>query len=125
MISNLSDVKLCIIGLGYVGLPLAVEFGKKLPTIGFDISAARIDDLRKGIDKTMEVSPTQLAQSPNLSFCSDSDGLQGANVFIITVPTPIDSNRRPDLRPLMAASKLVGEFISSGSVVIFESTVYP
>lgn len=125
MISDLSDVKLCIIGLGYVGLPLAVEFGKKLPTIGFDISASRIDDLRKGIDKTMEVSPTQLAQSPNLSFCSDSDGLQGANVFIITVPTPIDANRRPDLRPLMAASKLVGEFISSGSVVIFESTVYP
>ena len=125
MISDLSDVKLCIIGLGYVGLPLAVEFGKKLPTIGFDICAARIDDLRKGIDKTMEVSSRQLAQSPNLSFCSDSDGLQGANVFIITVPTPIDSNRRPDLRPLMAASKLVGEFISSGSVVIFESTVYP
>jgi UDP-N-acetyl-D-galactosamine dehydrogenase len=125
VISNLSDVKLCIIGLGYVGLPLAVEFGKKLPTIGFDISAARIDDLRKGIDKTMEVSPTQLAQSSNLSFFSDSDALQAANVFIITVPTPIDSNRRPDLRPLLAASQLVGEFISPGSVVIFESTVYP
>ena len=125
MISNLSDVKLCIIGLGYVGLPLAVEFGKKIPTIGFDISAARIDDLRKGIDKTMEVSSTQLAQSSNLSFCSDSDRLRSANVFIITVPTPIDSNRRPDLRPLLAASKLVGAFISSGSVVIFESTVYP
>lgn len=125
MISNLSDVKLCIIGLGYVGLPLAVEFGKKVPTIGFDISAARIDDLRKGIDETMEVSSTQLSESSKLIFSSDSDALQAANVFIITVPTPIDSNRRPDLRPLLAASELVGEFISSGSVVIFESTVYP
>lgn len=125
MISNLSDVKLCIIGLGYVGLPLAVEFGKKVPTIGFDISAARIDDLRKGIDQTMEVSSTQLSQSSKLIFSSDSVALQASNVFIITVPTPIDSNRRPDLRPLLAASELVGEFISSGSVVIFESTVYP
>lgn len=125
MNSSLSDVKLCIIGLGYVGLPLAVEFGKKLPTIGFDISAARIDDLRKGIDQTMEVGSTQLSQSSKLIFSSDSDALQAANVFIITVPTPIDSNRRPDLHPLLAASELVGEFISSGSVVIFESTVYP
>lgn len=125
MNSNLSDVKLCIIGLGYVGLPLAVEFGKKIPTIGFDISASRIDDLRKGKDQTMEVSSIQLAQSSKLIFSSDSDALQAANVFIITVPTPIDSNRRPDLRPLLAASELVGEFISSGSVVIFESTVYP
>ena len=125
MISNLSDVKLCIIGLGYVGLPLAVEFGKKVPTIGFDISAARVDDLRKGIDQTMEVSSAQLSQSFKLIFSSDSVALQASNVFIITVPTPIDSNRRPDLRPLLAASELVGEFISSGSVVIFESTVYP
>lgn len=125
MINNLSDVKLCIIGLGYVGLPLAVEFGKKIPTIGFDISAARVDDLRKGIDKTMEVSSKQLSQSSYLSFSSDSDALKAANVFIITVPTPIDSNRRPDLRPLLAASQLVGEFISPGGVVIFESTVYP
>tara|TARA_B110000977_G_C11082558_1_gene493407 strand:- start:693 stop:1979 length:1287 start_codon:yes stop_codon:yes gene_type:complete len=125
VINNLSDVKLCIIGLGYVGLPLAVEFGKKIPTIGFDISAARVDDLRKGIDKTMEVSSKQLSQSSYLSFSSDSDALKAANVFIITVPTPIDSNRRPDLRPLLAASQLVGEFISPGGVVIFESTVYP
>jgi UDP-N-acetyl-D-glucosamine/UDP-N-acetyl-D-galactosamine dehydrogenase len=125
VIGDLSDVKLCIIGLGYVGLPLAVEFGKKLQTIGFDINKARIDDLRKGIDKTKEVSPTQFAQSSYLSFCSDPNGIKAANVYIITVPTPIDSNRKPDLRPLLAASKLVGEFMSSGSVVIFESTVYP
>lgn len=125
MINNLSDVKLCIIGLGYVGLPLAVEFGKKMPTIGFDISASRVDDLRKGIDKTMEVSSSQLAQSPNLSFSSDPDVLQATNVFIITVPTPIDSNRAPDLSPLLAASQLVGEYITPGGVVIFESTVYP
>lgn len=81
VISNLSDVKLCIIGLGYVGLPLAVEFGKKVPTIGFDINAARIDDLRKGIDQTMEVSSTQLSQSSKLIFSSESDVLQAANVF--------------------------------------------
>lgn len=125
MIIGLSDVKLCVIGLGYVGLPLAVEFGKRFPTVGFDISTSRIEDLRQGIDKTLEVSSTELGRSPNLSFCSEVNGLQGANVFIVTVPTPIDANRRPDLRPLLAASRLVGECISPGSVVIFESTVYP
>ncbi len=125
MIRDISDVKICIIGLGYVGLPLAVEFGKKFPTIGFDISKSRIDDLSKGIDKTMEINSGELAQSSKLSFSSDSNELQAGNVYIVTVPTPIDSNRRPDLGPLLAASRLVGESISSGSVVIFESTVYP
>ena len=125
MIRDISDVKISIIGLGYVGLPLAVEFGKKFPTIGFDISKSRIDDLSKGIDKTMEINSGELAQSSKLSFSSDSNELQAGNVYIVTVPTPIDSNRRPDLGPLLAASRLVGESISSGSVVIFESTVYP
>lgn len=125
MIRDISNVKICIVGLGYVGLPLAVEFGKKFPTIGFDISKSRIDDLSKGIDKTMEIASEELAQSSNLSFSSDSNELQARNVYIVTVPTPIDSNRRPDLGPLLTASRLVGEFISSGSVVIFESTVYP
>lgn len=125
MIKDLSDVKLCVVGLGYVGLPLAVEFGKKFPTIGFDISTVRIDDLRKGIDKTLEIDPLELSKSSNLSFCADPNGLKSANVFIITVPTPIDCNRKPDLGPLIDASKLVGKIMSAGSVVIFESTVYP
>lgn len=125
MIKNLSEVRLCVIGLGYVGLPLAVEFGKIIPTVGFDISAARVDELRKGIDLTMEVSSKQLCQSTNLKFSSDPTLLKTANVFIITVPTPIDVNRRPDLRPLLAAADLVGNFLSPGNIVIFESTVYP
>lgn len=125
MITNLSDAKLCVIGLGYVGLPLAVEFGKSLPTIGFDISQDRIDALVDGVDHTLEVSSLELSESSNLSFTSSPDRLKEANVFIVTVPTPIDSHRRPDLRPLLAASALVGEVISRGSVVIFESTVYP
>ena len=125
MIKDLSEVKLCVIGLGYVGLPLAVEFGKKFPTIGFDINAVRIEDLRRGIDKTLEIDHLELTESSNLSFCADPDGLEAANVFIITVPTPIDCNRKPDLGPLLAASKLVGKIMSAGSVIIFESTVYP
>jgi len=125
MIMNLLDAKLCIIGLGYVGLPLAVEFGKSLPTIGFDISQHRISSLIDGIDHTLEVSSIELSESSRLSFTSNPDRLKEANVFIVTVPTPIDSHRRPDLGPLLAASALVGEVISPGSVVIFESTVYP
>ena len=125
MISDLSDVKLCIIGLGYVGLPLAVEFSKKIPTIGYDISEKRIHALSDGVDHTMEVSSSELAQSSGLSFTSCPENIGMANVFIITVPTPIDSNRKPDLRPLLGASELVGRFLSPGSVVIFESTVYP
>lgn len=125
MITNLSDVKLCIIGMGYVGLPLAVEFGMKIPTIGYDINDTRINSLRNGEDKTMEVSTSQLAESCNLNFTVDTDKLKSANVFIVTVPTPIDAYRKPDLMPLLAASELVGKSISPQSVVIFESTVYP
>lgn len=125
MIADLSDVRLCIIGMGYVGLPLAVEFGKKIPTIGFDINESRINSLKNGIDVTMEVSANQLAESCHLNFTSDSNILKSSNVFIVTVPTPIDANRKPDLTPLLLASELVGKKISPNSVVIFESTVYP
>ena len=125
MITNILDVKLCIIGLGYVGLPLAVEFGKCLPTIGFDISQDRISSLIDGIDHTLEVNSLELSESSNLSFTSKTERIKEANVFIVTVPTPIDTHRRPDLGPLLAASVLVGEVISPGNIVIFESTVYP
>ena len=125
MIINLSDVKLCIIGMGYVGLPLATEFGKKIPTIGYDIDEKRINSLQNGEDITMEVSTSQLAESYHLNFTADTDKLKSANVFIVTVPTPIDDYRKPDLTPLLAASELIGNNISPKSVVIFESTVYP
>ena len=125
MIKKLSDVKLCIIGLGYVGLPLAVEFGKKFHTIGYDISFERVKELNNGFDRTLEVTSEQLKESSNLSFTSDPKKIKAANIFIITVPTPIDLNRKPDLDPLLNASKLVGEFMSEGSIVIYESTVYP
>ena len=125
MKTNILDAKLGIIGLGYVGLPLAVEFGKKFNTIGFDINVTRISDLCGGIDRTLEVSSAEIESSPNLRFTSNPDTLKEANVLVITVPTPIDKNRKPDLRPLIAASELAGKVISPGDLVIYESTVYP
>ena len=125
MKANILDAKVGIIGLGYVGLPLAVEFGKKFTTIGFDINTTRISDLCGGIDRTLEVSPVEIESSPYLSFTSNPDSLKEADVFVITVPTPIDKNRKPDLRPLIAASELVGKVISPGDIVVYESTVYP
>lgn len=122
---NLKDKKIAIIGLGYVGLPLAVEFGKKYPVIGFDINQKRISDLTDGDDKTLEVAPSELVLAKNLSFASDPAALKECSIFIITVPTPIDSANRPDLTPLIKASETVGRAISVGSVVIYESTVYP
>ncbi|QFU74623.1 Vi polysaccharide biosynthesis UDP-N-acetylglucosamine C-6 dehydrogenase TviB [Halioglobus maricola] len=117
--------KIAIIGLGYVGLPLAVEFGKKYTTIGFDINENRIADLRRGQDKTLEVNSTELNSASELSFTSNSNDLGAANVFIVTVPTPIDRHNRPDLAPLGKASETVGKVLKSGDVVIYESTVYP
>jgi UDP-N-acetyl-D-glucosamine/UDP-N-acetyl-D-galactosamine dehydrogenase len=117
--------QIAIIGLGYVGLPLAVEFGTKFPTIGFDINENRLADLRHGIDKTLEVSESQLRNSQNLSFSSDASQLKSCNIFIVTVPTPVDKHNRPDLTPLFKASQTVGTGLSKGDVVIFESTVYP
>jgi UDP-N-acetyl-D-galactosamine dehydrogenase len=122
---QLDNVKIGVIGLGYVGLPLAVEFGKRFPTLGFDIDASRIDELRAGTDRTLEVEPALLAQAGRLVFSGDLDDLRGCNVFIVTVPTPIDSAKRPDLTPLTRASETLGKVLKRGDVVVYESTVYP
>jgi UDP-N-acetyl-D-galactosamine dehydrogenase len=118
-------MKISVIGLGYVGLPLAVEFGKKFPTIGFDINASRISELREGYDRTLEVEPENLKAATMLSFTNLLDEISEANIYIVTVPTPIDKNRRPDLTPLIKASETVGKVLNKGDIVIYESTVYP
>ena len=120
-----NDIRIAIIGLGYVGLPLAAAFGRRYPTVGFDIDAERIAELRRHHDHTLEMSEEELAASTLLSCSSDPDDLKACNVFIVTVPTPIDEYKRPDLRPLESASRTVGRAISAGGVAIFESTVYP
>ena len=117
--------KIAVIGLGYVGLPLAVEFGKQIETIGFDINKARIEELTSGIDRTLETNKEELKSALKLSFSSCSEDIGQANIFIITVPTPIDEYKKPDLRPLVSASHTVGEVLKKGDIVIFESTVYP
>jgi UDP-N-acetyl-D-galactosamine dehydrogenase len=116
---------IAVIGLGYVGLPLAVEFGKSRPVIGFDINVGRIDALRAGHDKTLEVSKDELATADQLTFTSDPADLAAASIYIVTVPTPIDAHKRPDLTPLIKASEMIGGVLKSGDIVIFESTVYP
>jgi UDP-N-acetyl-D-galactosamine dehydrogenase len=118
-------IRLAVIGLGYVGLPLAVGFGRKLPTLGFDVNKARISELQQHRDHTLEVSPDELQTATQLSFSHDAEDLRGCNVFIVTVPTPIDRAKRPDLAPLEAASRTVGQAIGPGGIVVFESTVYP
>ncbi|MDZ3822498.1 MAG: nucleotide sugar dehydrogenase [Pseudoxanthomonas sp.] len=122
---RLEDVRLAIIGLGYVGLPLAVAFGRRLPTLGFDINTARVEALRRFQDDTLEVSAEELRDASQLTVSADPDDLVGRDVFIVTVPTPIDDARRPDLRPLESASRTVGRAIRRGGTVVFESTVYP
>lgn len=122
---NLENIKLAVIGLGYVGLPLAVEFGKKYHVVGFDINHARIAELCSGKDSTLEVSPKNLAEAKLLEYTSEIVKLAGCDVFIVTVPTPIDSAKRPDLTPIIKASETVGKVIKAGSIVIYESTVYP
>ncbi len=117
--------KIGIIGLGYVGLPLAVEFGKVMNVIGFDIDKGRIDELTNGRDRTCEVEPEELKQANQLSFSSDLNDLKSVNLFIVTVPTPVDEFKKPDLRPLESASRTVGKVIKKGDIVIYESTVYP
>lgn len=116
---------LAIIGLGYVGFPLAVEFGKLYPTLGFDIDASRIAELNQGYDRTQEVSDTQLKASTQLRFSSERGDLASCNTFIVTVPTPIDHFKKPDLSPLLKASEMIGKVLKKGDVVIYESTVYP
>ena len=121
----MTDPTIAVIGLGYVGLPLAVEFGRQLPTIGFDTDARRITELRLGQDRTLEVSDTELSQSRLLTLSGDPSDLRDATVFIVTVPTPIDEHKRPDLAALRAASRTVGAALKPGDTVVYESTVYP
>ena len=123
--SKLSDVKIAIIGLGYVGLPLAVAFSKNFPVIGFDINSSRIKELESGVDSSLEISSSELGDAASLSFSSDETELTSCNTFIVTVPTPIDEFKRPDLTPLLKASQMLGRVIKKGDVIIYESTVYP
>lgn len=120
-----SDSTLAIVGLGYVGLPLAVEFGKRRPTIGFDINKARIAELRAGQDRTREVEVEDLAAALHLTYTTDLDAIREAQIYIVTVPTPIDAHKQPDLTPLRKASETVGKVLKKGDIVIYESTVYP
>jgi UDP-N-acetyl-D-galactosamine dehydrogenase len=122
---DLKAVKIAVIGLGYVGLPLAVEFGKKYPTIGFDINNKRISELETGTDYTLEVGTEELSQATKLSFTANCADLEEANVYIVTVPTPINKYKQPDLTPLIRASETIGKTLKKGDVVIYESTVYP
>lgn len=116
---------IAVIGMGYVGLPLAVEFGKKYQTLGFDINPARLQELNNGHDSTLEVSDEELAEAGQLSYTAELDDLKAANVYIVTVPTPINEHRQPDLTPLIKASESIGKVLNKGDVVIYESTVYP
>ncbi len=119
------DVKVAVIGLGYVGLPLAVEFGKQFETIGFDVKKGRIADLENRVDRTLETTAEELASATRLSYTSDPGELAGCDFYIVTVPTPIDDGKQPDLSPLIAASATVGRVLAKGAIVVYESTVYP
>jgi UDP-N-acetyl-D-galactosamine dehydrogenase len=122
---NLSDKKIAIIGLGYVGLPLAVEFGKKFNVLGFDINERRVDELKKGIDRTLESNKEEIESSKFLNFSTNIEDLRNYNIFIVTVPTPINQFKSPDLKPLLAASELLGKVLKKDDIVIYESTVFP
>ena len=125
MINTIKDIKLGIIGLGYVGLPLALEFSKNRKVIGFDIKKKRIEELNSGIDKNLESNKEELQNSKKLNFTNNEEDLKYANCFIITVPTPIDELKKPDLQPLLQASEMIGKIIKKGDLIIYESTVYP
>lgn len=122
---SLDKVQLAIVGLGYVGLPLAVEFGKKRSVVGFDVNTKRVAELQSGYDHTLEVEPEELNQAQFLSYSTEPNALSGCNVFIVTVPTPIDAYKQPDLSPLIKASQTIGKVLAAGNIVIYESTVYP
>jgi len=122
---NLNEIKVAIIGLGYVGLPLAVEFGRTRPVVGFDINQKRIDELQLGQDFTLETTAEELHAAEYLSFTTDIENLRSSNCFIVTVPTPVDQYKRPDLTPLLKASETIGKVLKKGDIVIYESTVYP
>ncbi|MCL4539959.1 MAG: Vi polysaccharide biosynthesis UDP-N-acetylglucosamine C-6 dehydrogenase TviB [Bacteroidetes bacterium] len=119
------QAKIGVIGLGYVGLPLAVEFGKLYPVVGFDVNCDRIEKLKQGIDKTLEASPEELKEAAHLCFSTNAEDLRDVDVFIVTVPTPVDAFKRPDLTPLIKASETVGKTMNKGAIVVYESTVYP
>ena len=125
MINEKKDLQLAIIGLGYVGLPLALEFAKKRKVIGFDINKNRIEQLSSGKDKNLEFSKEELQDSKQLNFTNSVDDIKSANCYIVTVPTPIDEFKKPDLRPLFKASEIIGKIIKKGDLIIYESTVYP
>lgn len=121
----MSDVKIAIVGLGYVGLPLSVEFGKKYPVTGFDINQNRVLQLRKGLDITHEIDEESVRKAVSLTFADKIEDIRDCNIYIITVPTPIDNNKQPDLKPLLYATNLVAGLLKKGDIVIYESTVYP
>jgi UDP-N-acetyl-D-galactosamine dehydrogenase len=122
---KIQDAKVAVIGLGYVGLPLAVEFGRHFDTVGFDIDARRVAELRKGRDLTLEVEPAELKAAKRLRYSTDLEALRGRDFYIVTVPTPIDAAKRPDIAALRAASRTVGQVLGKGAIVVYESTVYP
>ena len=123
---NLSEAKIAVIGLGYVGLPLALEFSKKLPTMGYDINKVRIQELKEGHDRTMEVKDDALSfNAKNLKYSFNIEDIKNCNIYIITVPTPIDDANQPDLLPLIQSSNTVGGLLNKNDIVIYESTVYP
>jgi UDP-N-acetyl-D-glucosamine/UDP-N-acetyl-D-galactosamine dehydrogenase len=121
----LESEKIAVIGLGYVGLPVALGFGRKLATVGFDIRKKRVDDLKSGKDETAEVTPDQMRAAAKLELTADPDKLADCTFYIVAVPTPIDSNNRPDLGPMIAASRTIGPYLKKGDIVVYESTVYP
>jgi UDP-N-acetyl-D-galactosamine dehydrogenase len=124
-VRSLNDVRIGVIGLGYVGLPLALEFGKRYPTVGFDINEKRVGELRSGRDRTHEADEDELAAATKLSYSTDPETLKSCNFYIVTVPTPVGRNKRPVLVPLKGASETVGRVIGKGDIVVYESTVYP
>ena len=117
--NSLNDLKLAVVGLGYVGLPLAVEFGKHRSVVGFDINTKRIAQLQAGVDSTQELDADELKSAVALQFSSDAADLADANLYIVTVPTPIDANKRPDLTPLISASELLGKVLKQGDIVVY------
>ncbi|MEM8685187.1 MAG: Vi polysaccharide biosynthesis UDP-N-acetylglucosamine C-6 dehydrogenase TviB, partial [Pseudomonadota bacterium] len=125
MDSSFENLRVGVIGLGYVGLPLAVEFGKKYPTVGFDIKARRIEELQRGEDSTLEVEADELETADWLEFASSVEALKDCNFYVVTVPTPIGDSNRPLLTPLKMASKALAAVIQKGDIVVYESTVYP
>ena len=121
----LDDLKICVVGLGYVGLPLAVEFGNNRETLGFDINKKRIDELKNNIDITLAITKKEIKKSKFLKFSNESNDLKKFNCYIVTVPTPIDNLNEPNLKPIIDASELIGNYLKKGDIIIYESTVYP